>query len=285
MLSVRRPGPLTTVQDRGRHGYAHLGVSPSGALDQPALDAANALVGNTPELAGLEITLGGCVLAAVEPVTVAVTGAPGPLRIGGVDAALGEAHPVDAGAEIEIGNASRGLRRYLAVAGGIDVAAVLGSRSSDTLSGLGPAALRRGDSLPVGPPLAPTLQELVLKGRSDEVGGEIVLRATAGPRDDWFADLEELVRSAYQVSPLSNRVGARLIGTSLTRSRAGELPSEGVVTGAVQVPADGQPLIFLNDHPTTGGYPVIAVVERADLPLLAQARPGAAIRFRLSQWT
>jgi allophanate hydrolase subunit 2 len=129
--------------------------------------------------------------------------------------------------------------------------------------------LRAGDRIPTG--TAPD-------------SGGIVLRATLGPRYDWFADPAVLGRSAYRLSPLSNRVGARLTGTALTRANLGELPSEGVVTGAVQVPADGQPLIFLNDHPTTGGYPVIAVVASADLPLLAQAKPGTEVRFRLTTW-
>lgn len=299
MLEVRRPGPLTTVQDHGRPGYAHLGVSPSGALDRPALDLANSLVGNADTDAGLEITLGGCVLRATEPVTIAVTGALGPLRIDGADVPTHRPVLAEAGSLIEIRNATRGLRRYLAAAGGIVVAPVLGSRSSDTLSGLGPPPLRPGDLLPIGtwpsagrpphvvqqsvPTEDPGSDDLLQNVTGAE--GVIVVRARLGPRDDWFADAEELGRSAYRLSPLSNRVGARLTGASLTRSKGGELPSEGVVTGAVQVTADGQPLIFLNDHPTTGGYPVVAVVERADLPLLAQARPGAQIRFRLLPWT
>lgn len=269
MLEVLRPGPLTTVQDLGRPGYAHLGVSPSGALDRPALDLANRLAGNDPTAAALEITIGGCALRATSDLVVAVTGAPGPVRIGGADRPHHEPLDIVAGQTIEVGTASSGLRRYLAVRGGIIVAPVLGSRSYDSLSALGPAPLRAGDILPVGVP---------------PVSAAIVLRATLGPRDDWFTDPTVLGREAYRLSPLSNRVGARLTGASLTRANTDELPSEGVVTGAVQVPADGQPLIFLNDHPATGGYPVIAVVERADLPLLAQARPGTEVRFRLAPW-
>jgi allophanate hydrolase subunit 2 len=166
------------------------------------------------------------------------------------------------------------VRSYLAVAGGIDVEPVLGSRSTDTLAGLGPAKLAKGDTLPVGTaggvahdvpdaPAGPT--------------GDLELGVRLGPRDDWFVP-GELFRSAYTISPVSNRVGARLSGPALTRARDGELPSEGVVLGSVQVPADGQPLVFLADHPTTGGYPVIGVVD--DVTPLAQARPGTTVRFR-----
>jgi allophanate hydrolase subunit 2 len=168
------------------------------------------------------------------------------------------------------------------VAGGISVAPVLGSRSTDTLSGLGPPPLRPGYVLPVGGQPALPLEPPAPVSTSDRSdAGEVVLRVRLGPRYDWFgiAAREALVSEAYTLSVKSNRVGARLTGPPLGRAITGELPSEGIVLGAVQVPADGQPLIFLADHPTTGGYPVIAVVERADLPLLAQARPGTTVRF------
>jgi biotin-dependent carboxylase-like uncharacterized protein len=173
---------------------------------------------------------------------------------------------------------------YLAVDGGIAATPVLGSRSTDTLAGLGPPPVRDGDDLPLGAATAPS-DSAALQG-GGEPGplphGELVLRVCLGPRDDWFAPqaIDALLRTAYTISPNSNRVGARLAGAALTRAVLGELPSEGIVLGAVQVPADGQPLIFLADHPTTGGYPVIAVVEQADLPLVAQARPGTSVRFR-----
>jgi biotin-dependent carboxylase-like uncharacterized protein len=278
MLEVVRPGPLTTVQDLGRPGYAHLGVSPSGALDAPAARRANRIVGNPVEAACLEITLGGLTLRTEGEVEIAVTGAPGPVRIGGTVAATHQSIAVRAGELIEIGNATSGLRRYLAVRGGIDVPPVLGSRSRDVLGDLGPAPLRAGDRLPIG--TGAGLREPAGEPESP-VGGPVLVRAMLGPRDDWFTDPAVLGRSAYRMSPLSNRVGARLTGPALTRAITRELPSEGLVTGAVQVPADGQPLIFLNDHPTTGGYPVIAVVDRDDLPLIAQARPGTQVRFRL----
>jgi allophanate hydrolase subunit 2 len=154
---------------------------------------------------------------------------------------------------------------------------VLGSRATDTLSGLGPPPLRDGDRLPVGAPAGPPAPVDVTV--APPVPDELRLTVRLGPRDDWFtaAALDRLLGSAYAVSPLSNRVGARLTGAPLPRAVAGELPSEGIVLGAVQVPADGQPLVFLADHPTTGGYPVIGVVD--DVTPLAQARPGTTVRF------
>jgi allophanate hydrolase subunit 2 len=186
------------------------------------------------------------------------------------------------------------VRSYVAVAGGIAVEPVLGSRSTDTLSGLGPPRLANGMTLPVGPDPAvgagsagPTGHGRPPSHLRDSVGGlepsrgaagdEAVLGVRLGPRDDWF-DTAGLFAAAYRVSPVSNRVGCRLEGSGLRRAREGELPPEGVVLGAVQVPADGQPLVFLADHPTTGGYPVIGVVD--DVGVLAQARPGTTVRFR-----
>ena len=273
MLEVLRAGPLTTVQDLGRPGYAHLGVPRSGALDTPALCAANALVGNDSGAAGLEVTLTGCVLRATGPAAVAVTGAPAVVTLDGVEVPFGAAFEVGTGETVHIGRTTSGVRTYVAVAGGIDVPPVLGSRSTDTLSGIGPKPLRDRDLLPIG----------TMTGRPSTVdgpdggGGPVELRYRPGPRDDWC--VESLHGKEYRLSPLSNRVGARLAGPALTRAVAGELPPEGVVLGAIQVPADGQPLVFLADHPTTGGYPVIGVVHPVDLYRLAQARPGASVVF------
>ncbi|MFD8753965.1 biotin-dependent carboxyltransferase family protein [Kitasatospora sp. NPDC059577] len=278
-LVVVRPGPLTTVQDLGRHGVAHLGVPRAGALDEPALRAANRLVGNEPGAAGLETTLGGVALRAVGTVVVAVTGAPAPVRVDGRAAAWGAPVVVPDGAVVEVGAATDGVRGYLAVAGGIAVAPVLGSRSADLLSGLGPAPLTAADRLPVGTPTPfPARPDLVPLPAPP---AELVLRLRLGPRADWFtADaVARLGRDGYRVSSTSNRVGLRTEGPAVTRARDGELPSEGMVLGAVQIPPDGQPVVFLADHPTTGGYPVIGVVPAADLAAAAQARPGTPVRF------
>ncbi|WP_374102251.1 biotin-dependent carboxyltransferase family protein [Micromonospora sp. U21] len=276
-IEVLRAGALTTVQDLGRPGWAHLGVPRSGALDPAALRLANRLVGNPEQAAGLEITLTGCVLRLTRATTVAVTGAEVPIRAGDRPGDTGRPLTVPAGTVLRIGPARRGLRSWLAVAGGIDVPAVLSSRATDTLSGLGPPPLWDGDRLPLGEPFDEPAPVDVTVGPAPPA--ELHLILLPGPRDDWFTPtaFDRLLGTAYTISPVSNRVGARLAGAPLPRAVAGELPSEGIVLGAVQVPADGQPLIFLADHPTTGGYPVIGVVS--DVTPLAQARPGTTVRF------
>jgi biotin-dependent carboxylase-like uncharacterized protein len=281
VIEVLRAGPLTTVQDLGRPGLAHLGVPRSGALDQPALRLANRLVGNQPGAAGLEITLTGCALRLRTSAVVAVTGAPARVTVAGKPFERATPLAVPAGADIHIGRTTGGVRTYLAVSGGVDVPPVLGSRSTDTLSGLGPAPLRDGDLLPIGPATGP-IPSTVDVSVPDPDPSTVELRFAEGPRADWFAP-PGLPGARYTVSPQSNRVGLRLTGPPLNRVAAlrdTELPSEGIVLGAVQVPADGQPLVFLADHPTTGGYPVIAVVHPDDLSLVAQARPGSTVVFR-----
>ena len=278
-LVVLDPGPLTTVQDRGRPGWAHLGVPRAGALDGPGAALANRLVGNSVEAAVLETTLGGVSLQASTAMTLAVTGADAPVTVDGRSVAAREPVAVRSGQTLCVGPARTGLRSYVAAAGGIDVPAVLGSRSTDTLSGMGPAPLTKDQELPVGDPLGDP------RGVDVSVVRPLVpptlLRFRPGPRADWFADeaLEALTRSTYAVSSDSNRVGVRLNGPGLDRHRTGELPSEGLVLGAIQVPASGEPLVFLNDHPTTGGYPVVGVVAAGDLPACAQLRPGDEVRF------
>ncbi|MER7419799.1 biotin-dependent carboxyltransferase family protein [Micromonospora peucetia] len=277
VVEVLRAGALTTVQDLGRVGWAHLGVPRSGALDPTALRLANRLVGNPESAAGLEITMTGCELRFPRAAAVAVTGAGAAVRVGDRPGDVGRPLSVPAGAVLRIGPPADGLRNWLAVGGGIAVEPVLGSRATDTLSGLGPPPLRDGDRLPLGAPTGPPAPVDVTVVASTPTELRLTLRL--GPRDDWFtpAALDLLFGSAYTVSPVSNRVGARLTGAALPRAVAGELASEGIVLGAVQVPADGQPLIFLADHPTTGGYPVVGVVD--DVTPLAQARPGTTVRF------
>ncbi|MEU5944123.1 biotin-dependent carboxyltransferase family protein [Micromonospora sp. NPDC047465] len=276
-VEVLRAGALTTVQDLGRAGWAHLGVPRSGALDPAALRLANRLVGNPESAAGLEITLTGCELRFPRATTVAVTGTATAVRVGRRPGDVGRPLSVPAGAVLRIDPPRDGLRNWLAVGGGIAVEPVLGSRATDTLSGLGPPPLRDGDLLPLGTPTGPPAPvDITVVAPAPT---ELRLTLRLGPRDDWFtpAALDRLFGTTYAVSPVSNRVGARLTGAALPRAVAGELPSEGIVLGAVQVPADGQPLIFLADHPTTGGYPVVGVVD--DVTPLAQARPGTTVRF------
>lgn len=285
MLDVVRAGALTTVQDLGRPGWAHLGVPRSGAVDAPALLAGNRLVGNPAGAAGLETTLTGCVLRFTARGVVAVTGAQARVTIDGHEVRQGHAVEVPAGGLLDVGSATAGVRSYVAVAGGVAVDRVLGSRSTDTLSGLGPPGLTAGTVLAVGdvgdhPRGGDDMREEAARPARAS-GGRVRLRL--GPRDDWFPSeaLDVLTSTAWTVSPASNRVAARLDGPALTRTVERELPSEGLVLGAVQVPGDGRPLVFLADHPTTGGYPVVGVVEPEDLPVVAQARPGASLRFDL----
>jgi KipI family sensor histidine kinase inhibitor len=289
-VEILQPGPLTTVQDLGRSGLGHLGVPGSGAADAVSLRHANALVGNEPGAACLEVTMGRLALRFAAGAVAALAGAPAPLQLAeaaGVqqEPRSGQAFEVPAGAVLRLGPPTTGLRSYLAVDGGIDVAPVLGSRSSDLLSGLGPPPLRAGDWLPLGPvneagsgpaPDGPW------PASDPEAGTE--LRLIAGPRADWFgaAGLAALTAGRYEVSAASNRTGLRLAGPALRRVRPGELPSEGIATGSLQVTHDGQPILLLADHPTTGGYPVIAVVRAADIGRAAQLRPGQRVRFTLA---
>ncbi|MGW8747647.1 5-oxoprolinase subunit C family protein [Streptomyces sp. NPDC055794] len=278
-LAVVRAGALTTVQDRGRPGHAHLGVPRSGALDAPAAALVNRLVGNPPEAAVLETTLTGCALRPRCAVTVAVGGAPCPVTVDGRPASWGAPVGVPAGALLDVGAAGSGVRSYVAVSGGVLAEQVLGSRSTDLLSGLGPPPLSDGMVLALGRPRG--RHACVDVAPQPAPPAELVLRVTPGPRADWFTP--EAVRAftsrAYRVSAASNRIGLRVEGPPLERVRAGELPSEGMVLGAVQVPPDGRPVVFLADHPTTGGYPVIGVVRSRDLPAAAQAVPGTPVRF------
>ncbi|MFH8221132.1 biotin-dependent carboxyltransferase family protein [Streptomyces sp. NPDC018057] len=284
-VTVVRPGALTTVQDTGRRGHAHLGVPRSGALDAPATRLANRLLGNDPGAAVLETTVTGCALRPDRPVTVVVGGAPCPVTVDGRPAAWGAPVHVPAGAVLDAGPVTAGVRAYVALAGGVAVEPVLGSRSTDLLSGLGPAPLRAGDVLPLGdsPPPGTAGRPAALPGAAPWPAppAELVLPLRLGPRSDWFtpAALRTLFSAAYRVSPHSNRVGLRTEGPPLERAVPGELPSEGMVLGALQVPPDGRPVVFLHDHPTTGGYPVIGVVAAPGLAAAAQAAVGTPVRF------
>lgn len=292
-VEVLRPGPLTTIQDLGRPGLAHLGVPASGAADAGSLRLANELVGNDEDAACLEVTLGRLEVNFDFDATVAVAGAPAPVRLTeGPGPAHETAFAVPAGTALRLGAPATGLRSYLAIGGGIDVTPVLGSRSADLLSGLGPPPLRPGEVLPVGRARSRPGSEKALRPRAagarrpgapaDAAATE--LRVVPGPRDDWFsaAAMNALTSESYQVTPASNRSGLRLAGPALQRARRGELPSEGMAAGSLQVSHDGQPILLLADHPTTGGYPVMCVVVSADLDAAAQLRPGQRVRFRLA---
>jgi biotin-dependent carboxylase-like uncharacterized protein len=280
VLTVLASGPLTTVQDRGRPGWASIGVTRSGAADRQAAALANRLVGNDAAAAVLEVTVGGLQVRAGRTLLVAVSGAPAPVTVDGRAAPFDAPLTLRPGQVLGLGNPAVGLRSYLAVRGGIGVPPVLGSRSTDTLSGLGPAPLRPGDVLPVGALAA--AEPVVDVAPVGAPSSRPVLRVLPGPRRDWLAPAAwtALTAEDWTVSPDSDRVGLRLAGPRLDRARTDELPSEGLVPGAVQVPPDGAPVLFLVDHPVTGGYPVLAVVTTDDLPAAAQLRPGDRVRFR-----
>jgi biotin-dependent carboxylase-like uncharacterized protein len=275
-LVVVSVGPSVLVQDRGRPGWAHLGVPRSGALDLPAAALANRLVGNGPDDACLEVLLGGLGVTSDRGVWVAATGAACPIEVDGRPRGHGEAVWLPPGGTLRLGSARSGLRCYLAAAGGIAVEPVLGSRSTDTLGLVGPAPVRVGDRLPVGKP-----HGVPAAADTPRPPSRGPLRITRGPRADRITGdaVGLLSRTSYVVSPDSDRVGLRLLGDPLPRAREDQLPSEGTVIGAVQVPPDGRPVVFLADHPTTGGYPVVAVVDERDLWQCAQLRPGEPVSF------
>lgn len=285
VLRIVEPGLLATVQDLGRPGVAALGVAPSGALDRAAARTANRLVGNPEGAAVIEATMGGLRVLALRDAWFAVTGAWGPLRLDGRAIDPYEAHAWPAGADLHLDWYAHGARAYLAVRGGLDAPPVLGSRATDVLAGLGPGRLRTGDELRLGPePRAPIPVAVVAPWGAPH-DDEIEIALAPGPRADWFTApaRDALFEAVWTVTNDADRVGVRLDGPVLERTGAArnrELPSEGMVPGALQVPPSGRPTILLADGPVTGGYPVIAVVADAALDLLAQARPGTRIRFR-----
>jgi len=284
-LVVTATAGRALVQDLGRPGHAAIGVSRSGAADRAALGLANRLLGNPADAAAVEVTFGGLTLRAGDdlaaPLTVTVSGAPAPADVDGTPLGQHALVVLRAGQELRLGVPPVGLRSYVGVRGGIAVDAVLGSRSTDVLSGLGPAPLATGDVLPIGP--EPTdLPLLDVAPVACPPSGPVTLRVVRGPRADRLVDPAVLAATAWTASERSDRVGMRLTGGHLDHAGDEELPSEGMVRGCVQVPPGGEPVLFLADHPVTGGYPVVAVVLDADVDRAAQVRPGQQVRFRFS---
>jgi biotin-dependent carboxylase-like uncharacterized protein len=277
-LLVVYPGPLTLVQDAGRPGLGAQGVGPSGAFDRAAMRQLHALLGDPPETAVLEVLAGGLTLRAEADHRLAVTGGIGPVHVDGEHVEHGRAFVARAGQEVVVGPVALGLRAYVGVAGGVLVDSVLGSRSADTMSGLGPPKLAAGDVIDVGPSAHPAEIEDV---PALLTSGVTTVPAVPGPRDDWFTD--DAVRTFFSaqwiVSARSDRIGVRLEGPSLEREVTDELPSEPCVRGSVQVVSAGMPVVLGPDHPVTGGYPVIAVVLDDHVDRLAQVRPGDIVRF------
>lgn len=282
MIRILHPGLEATIQDLGRSGYAHLGVPRAGAADRPALLLANRILGNAPGAAAIEFLLGGLSLQVDQDAVIAVTGAPVPVTVDGRAAEINGAIHLRPGQAVATGSALYGLRSYLAVAGGIDSVPVLGSRSTDTTSGIGPLTLESGTLLPVGIERGSLSTAIDFTIENATASSTVEVRYFDGPRADYFTPTarREFAAAAWTVTTDINRVGARLSGPRLTYKSDRQLASEGMVTGSVQVPGAGQPIVLLCNHGTTGGYPVIAVVHPQDIAKVAQVRPGATVRFR-----
>lgn len=290
VLLITTPGLMTTVQDMGRHGYGRFGVPISGALDEGALRWANLLVGNEPNAAALEITLLGPTFTVVgtQSLVLALTGADCGATLNGAAISPWRSFRCTPGDTITLGGCKVGARAYLAISGGIAVQPALGSRSTDLLSQLGGIdgrALRAGDRVPLSPPVELPPLRAIPDTKIPRHEPAPTLRVILGPQDDRIATdaLATFLSAPYTISNESNRMGARLLGPALTfrtDSPGADILSEGIATGAIQVPAQGQPIILLAGHQTTGGYAKIATVIGADLWRLGQAAPGSSISFR-----
>ncbi|NCT82274.1 MAG: biotin-dependent carboxyltransferase family protein [Comamonadaceae bacterium] len=283
MIELLRAGALATVQDLGRQAWRDRGISRCGALDDLALIQGNLLVGNPPDAAGLEFTLGPATLRFDADCCIAVTGTDADALLDGRTLRPGWRQPVRAGQTLRIAAPRERMRSYLAVSGGIAVPLVLGSRSTDLKAGFGGLdgrTLRDGDRLPLGPSRPPAALPARRIGLAPP-DWDATVRALPGPEHDDFpaAAREAFWGADWTLTPQSNRMGYRLAGPELRRERGAELASHGVLPGVVQVPPSGQPIALLADAQTTGGYPKIAVVIRADLWKLAQLRLGATLRF------
>lgn len=280
MIAVLEPGRFTSLQDGGRIGFAHLGVPRAGAADTLSLRQANLLVGNPEFAPALEMALSGPVLRFDVDAVIALAGGQLDASLDDEPLAMYQSVAVRAGRILHCGALRTGVRAYLAAAGGFSAPPVLGSIASDTLAGIGPAVLRGGESLSIR---TQRLQQGWYWRAPPDFGACPVLRVLAGPHAEWFpaGALEEFLGAEHEVHSDSDRSGLRLAGARVTRSRQPELRSQGMVSGAVQVPGDGHPIVLLCNHGTTGGYPVIVVVIAADLPRLGQLRPGAMLRFKM----
>lgn len=279
-LLVLDPGPLALIEDEGRPGYAALGAGRSGAMDLGALRTGNRLLGNVDGAAALELLGAGFTVLVEETTWISLTGGAGAATLDGRE--LDRVLPVraPAGSVLRLGPLRAGLRRTLAVRGGVAVPPVLGSRSWDTLAALGPAPLGAGDRLPIGS--APRSVLPIDWWPFDALGQEATLSVHPGPRLERLpaGTWQRLLAGPWRVSGEADRVGIRLSGEPLPIGDAGELPSEGLVHGSVQLPPSGLPVVFGPDHPVTGGYPVVAVVASESLDLLAHLVPGSEVRLR-----
>lgn len=300
MININQPGLLTSVQDLGRPGHRHAGISPGGALNSLALTLGNLLVGNPDSAAGLEITMGNCELRFNRATRIAITGDDFGATLDGLAVAPYWSVPVHAGQTLKFAAAgnlnAQGIRCYLAVAGGIDVPVILGSRSTDLKAGFGGhqgRALRKGDRLPVGQasndtPGGPAFgirspQWSALATQTGDSSKLVMLRVLPGPEYEQFSAIARtaLWRDKWRITPNSNRMGYRLEGPELKRKQSKDLLSHGVVPGVIQVPPSGQPIVLMGDAQATGGYPKIGVVIQADMWKLAQAPLNTMLQLNI----
>ncbi|MFU8796363.1 MAG: biotin-dependent carboxyltransferase family protein [Dehalococcoidia bacterium] len=284
VFEVIQPGLLTTVQDRGRYGYQQYGVPVSGVMDGYASTVGNLLVGNNEGAACLEISLLGPCLRVMGDTVIAITGADLSPALNDEPLSMWEGVEARRGDIISFGRPRRGCRSYLAVAGGIDIPEVMGSRSTYVRSGIGGLEgrpLRPGDSLDAGEAGARFLATRLPQEYIPDLRTDNTLRVILGPQDDRFTDrgIETFLSSEYMVTAQANRMGCRLNGPRIEHKGGADILSDGIPAGAVQVPADGLPIIMLADRQTTGGYSKIATVSTVDLPELAQAQLDDSIRF------
>lgn len=288
-ITITRADRPALMQDLGRAGQAAQGVSRAGAMDRGAFIAVNRLLGNQRNAPALEIAFGGFAFTTSEPLTLALTGAPCPISIRRVDGSKitmphATAFALDAGETLNLAAPKSGIYSYLGLRGGFAPELVMGSASRDSLAKLGPAVVEAGQILRVGQQIQSAISLQPAPARLPKAGDTVVLDVILGPRDDWFTaqGLTTLGEQEWLVTPESSRTGKRLSGPNPLERRdpTVELPSEATVAGSIQVPHSGQPVLFLADHPLTGGYPVIAVVAPHHLDLAAQIPPGAKIRFR-----
>jgi antagonist of KipI len=307
VIRVMEPGMFTTVQDLGREGYGAMGVSPSGAADALSLRIGNRLVGNAQGAAGLEMTLAGGAFEFLEEATVALAGADFAPSLDGVAVEMWSSCEVRAGQTLRLGGTRDGARGYLCVRGGIAVTEVMGSASTYVLSGMGGfagRALRRGDVLKIGgqdgarritsgqagaehaPPLQRHRRRILSTAGRKLVRVRKQLRVTEGPQSDWFGPAAQgrFYGNAYRITEESNRMGLRLVGPVVEKLSRGEMISEGVALGAIQVPESGMPIILFVEQQTTGGYPKVANVISADFHSLGQLQPRDEISFKLADW-
>ena len=284
-ITVIEPGILSTVQDMGRWELQQYGVPVSGVMDTYSASMANLLVGNNLNAALLELTLCGPVLRFDAPAVIALTGADMPLLINGNPVARWESHHINAGDEVNIGSASAGSRGYLAVAGGLDFPLTMGSRATfvrGKLGGIEGRNLNKSDCIRVGSDTPGVAGNFVPRSLTQPLPGEMTpIRVMSGPQADLFTDESLLILQTkpYTVTSESDRMGYRLCGEKLFHREKADILSDGIAPGSIQVPGHGQPIIMLADRQSIGGYAKIATVIGADLPLLAQVRPGQEIRF------